>query len=189
MFRSLKESPINKPRLNNEIKATSVRLVGEDGSQLGIVSLDQAKLIAQEAGLDLAEIAPSAAPPVVKIIDWGKYRYEQTKQDAKNRKNQKQTEVKQIRMGLKIGEHDIDVKLRNARKFLEEGNTVKLTARFRGREITHPELGHQLLDRVLAKISDIAERESAPAMTGRDLSMIIKKKKQTKEEVKESPDA
>lgn len=114
---------------------------------------------------------------MVKIIDWGKYRYEQAKQEAKNRKNQKQTEVKQIRMGLKIGEHDIDVKLKNARKFLEEGNTVKLTARFRGREITHPELGHQLLERVFAKISDIADKESQPAMTGRDLSMIIKLKK------------
>jgi translation initiation factor IF-3 len=116
---------------------------------------------------------------VVKIIDWGKYRYEQAKQEAKNRKNQKQTEVKQIRMGLKIGEHDIDVKLKSARKFLEEGNTVKLTVRFRGREITHPELGHALLDRVFAKISDVAEKESAPAMTGRDLSMIIKKKKES----------
>ncbi len=125
---------------------------------------------------------------MVKIIDWGKYRYEQTKQEAKNRKNQKQTEVKQIRMGLKIGEHDINVKLKSARKFLEEGNTVKLTARFRGREITHPELGHQLLERVYEKISDIADKESAPAMTGRDLSMIIKMKKQTKE-VKESPNA
>ena len=126
---------------------------------------------------------------MVKIIDWGKYRYEQTKQEAKNRKNQKQTEVKQhIRMGRTISEHDIDVKLRSARKFLEEGNTVKLTARFRGREITHPELGHQLLERVYAKISDIADKESAPTMTGRDLSMIIKMKKQTKE-VKESPNA
>lgn len=134
--------------------------------------------MAQEAGLDLAEIAPNATPPVVKIIDWGKYRYEQTKQEARNRKNQKQTEVKQIRMGLKIGEHDIDVKLKNARKFLEEGNSVKLTVRFRGREITHPELGQALLKRVVEKISDVAEQDQAPSQTGRDLSMMVRPKKQ-----------
>lgn len=154
-----------------------MRLIGADGSQLGIVSIDQARLIAEQAGLDLAEIAPNAAPPVAKVIDWGKYRYEQTKQEARNRKNQKQTEVKQIRMGLKIGEHDIDVKLKNARKFLEEGNSVKLTVRFRGREITHPELGQALLQRVVGKIDDIAEQDQAPSQTGRDLSMLVRPKK------------
>jgi len=155
-------------------------LVDSDGSQRGVVSLREALDAAADAGLDLAEIAPSAQPPVVKILDWGKYRYEQTKQLAKNRKAQKQVEVKQVRLGLKIGEHDLDVKLNRARKFLEQGDKVKISLLFRGREITRPELGRVILDRVMEKLSDVADQEQAPQLSGRDLNMIIGLKKDAK---------
>jgi len=157
-----------------------VRLVDSDGSQRGIVSLREALDAAAQAGLDLAEIAPGAQPPVVKILDWGKYRYEQTKQLAKNRKAQKQVEVKQVRLGLKIGEHDLDVKLNQARRFLDQGNKVKVSLLFRGREITRPELGRAILTRVMEKLSDVAEQEQAPQLSGRDLNMIIGLKKDAK---------
>ena len=171
---------INKIRLNREISAQTVRLVDVDGSQRGIVSLREALDIAAEAGLDLAEIAPSAQPPVVKVLDWGKYRYEQTKQMAKSRKNQKQVEVKQVRLGLKIGEHDLQVKLNRAIKFLEQGHKVKISLLFRGREITRPELGRAILDRVMTRLEEVAVQEQAPQLSGRDLNMILGPKKDAK---------
>jgi len=157
-----------------------VRLVASDGSQRGIVTLREALDAASEAGLDLAEIAPGANPPVVKLLDWGKYRYEQTKQLAKSRKAQKQVEVKQVRIGLKIGEHDLQVKLTRARKFLEQGNKVKISLLFRGREITRPELGRAILDRVMQQLEDVAVQEQAPQLSGRDLNMVIGLKKDAK---------
>lgn len=144
-----------------------------DGSQRGVVSLKEALDAAAEADLDLAEIAPSATPPVVKILDWGKYRYEQTKQLAKSKKNQKQVEVKQVRLGLKIGEHDLQVKLGRAVKFLEQGHKVKISLLFRGREITRPELGRAILDRVMQQLDPVAVQEQPPQLSGRDLNMII----------------
>lgn len=125
----------------------------------------------------MAEIAPQAQPPVVRILDWGKYRYEQTKQLQKSRKKQKLVEVKQVRLGLKIGEHDFEVKRERARKFLAEGHKVKVSLLFRGREITHQDLGLAVLKRFLAGLEDIAEQEQAPTLTGRDLNMILGKKK------------
>ncbi len=166
--------------MNREISAQTVRLVDADGSQLGVVSLREALDRAEEANLDLAEIAPTAQPPVVKILDWGKYRYEQTKQLQKNRKNQKQVEVKQVRLGLKIGQHDLDVKLNRARKFLEEGHKVKISLLFRGREISRPQLGREILDRVMEQLSDVAVQEQAPTLSGRDLNMILGMKKDAK---------
>jgi translation initiation factor IF-3 len=155
-------------------------LVASDGSQLGVVSLREALDRADEAGLDLAEIAPSAQPPVVKILDWGKFRYEQTKQLQKSRKNQRQVEVKQVRLGLKIGQHDLEVKLKRARKFLESGDKVKISLLFRGREITRPQLGREILDRVMEQLSDIAVQEQPPTLSGRDLNMIVGMKKDAK---------
>jgi translation initiation factor IF-3 len=155
-------------------------LVDVDGSQLGVVSLREALDAAAEAGLDLAEIAPNAQPPVVKILDWGKYRYEQTKQLAKSKKNQKQVEVKQVRLGLKIGEHDLQVKLNRAVKFLDQGHKVKISLLFRGREITRPELGRAILDRVMEQMQDVAAQEQAPQLSGRDLNMILGPKKDAK---------
>jgi translation initiation factor IF-3 len=166
--------------LNREITSQTVRLVDVDGSQRGIVSLREALDAAANAGLDLAEIAPTAQPPVVKILDWGKYRYEQTKQLAKNKKNQKQVEVKQVRLGLKIGEHDLQVKLSRAVKFLEQGHKVKISLLFRGREITRPELGRAILDRVMEQLSEVAIQEQPPQLSGRDLNMIVGPKKDAK---------
>jgi len=168
--------------VNREITAQTVRLVDSDGSQLGIVSLREARERAEDADLDLAEIAPNAQPPVVKILDWGKYRYEQTKQLQKSRKNQKQVEVKQVRLGLKIGEHDLVVKLNRARKFLEEGHKVKISLLFRDREISRPQLGREILDNVMERLSDIAVQEQAPTLSGRDLNMILGMKKDAKAE-------
>jgi translation initiation factor IF-3 len=156
-------------------------LVDVDGSQRGVVSLREALDAAAEAGLDLAEIAPTAQPPVVKILDWGKYRYEQTKQLAKSKKNQKQVEVKQVRLGLKIGEHDLQVKLSRAIKFLEQGHKVKISLLFRGREISRPELGRAILDRVMEQLSEVAVQEQAPQLSGRDLNMILGSKKDSKD--------
>ncbi len=168
--------------MNREITAQTVRLVDSDGSQLGVVSLREALDRADEAGLDLAEIAPTAQPPVVKILDWGKYRYEQTKLLQKSRKNQKQVEIKQVRLGLKIGEHDLQVKLGRARKFLEQGHKVKISLLFRGREITRPQLGRDILDNVMERLSDVAAQEQAPTLSGRDLNMILGMKKDAKAE-------
>jgi translation initiation factor IF-3 len=166
--------------VNREITAQTVRLVGADGSQLGIVGISEAISRALEADLDLVEIAPNAQPPVVKILDWGKYKYEQTKLLQKSRKNQKQVDVKQVRLGLKIGEHDLQVKLNKARQFLNQGHKVKISLLFRGREITHPQLGHDILARVMEQLADVAAQEQAPTLSGRDLNMILGVKKDAK---------
>lgn len=153
-------------------------MLGEDGAQLGVVTLTEALKLAEAQGYDLAEVSPGAKPPVCKLLDWGKYQYEQEKQRQKSRKRQKSVEVKQIRMGLKIGVHDIEVKQRAAKKFLNAGNKVKITARFKGREMTHQELGKKVLDRFFEGLSDIANQETEPSMTGRDMSIIIHLKKE-----------
>lgn len=152
--------------------------MGAEGQQLGIVKLAEALKIAQQEGYDLAEVSPSAQPPVCKLLDWGKYQYEQEKQRQKSRKRQKSVEIKQIRMGLKIGTHDIEVKRRAARKFLESGNKVKITARFKGREMAHQELGKKVLDTFFEGLADISTIESEPTMTGRDMSILVNLKKE-----------
>lgn len=157
-----------------------MRLIGAEGEQVGVVSIAAALEQAATADLDLVEIAPNASPPVVKILDWGKYRYEQTKQEQKNRKNQRNLEVKQIRMGLKIGVHDIEVKSRNARRFLDEGHKVQVRLRFRGREITHPTLGRAVLERFQATLEDVAIREQEPTLAGREMTMLLAVKKEAK---------
>lgn len=170
-------------RLNHEIRASQVRLLGADGAQLGVVSLSEALKLAQDQGYDLAEVSPNAQPPVCKLLDWGKYQYEQEKQRQKSRKNQKTIEVKQIRMGLKIGTHDIEVKRKAARKFLEAGNKVKITVRFKGREMTHQGLGKDVLLNFFEDLSDIAVYESEPTMTGRDMSIIVHLKKDNSQKI------
>lgn len=166
--------------MNRDITAPQVRLIGADGEQAGVVTIAEALEQAAAADLDLVEIAPKAVPPVVKILDWGKFRYEQTKQDQKNRRNQRQQEVKQIRLGLKIGEHDLQVKSRRARGFLDEGHKVQVKLRFRGREITHSDLGRVVLDRFLDSLADIANREQAPQLAGREMTMILAIKKEAR---------
>lgn len=153
-----------------------MRLIDADGGQVGVVSIQEALKKAEEAGYDLVEMSPQAKPPVVKMVDWGKHQYEKTKQEQKAKRNQKAHEMKQLRFGLKIGEHDLNVKLNQVRKFLEKGHKVKLTVRFRGREIVHPELGHELLQNMVESLSDIAVADSEPQLAGKQLHMVIRKK-------------
>ena len=159
--------------MNQEITAPQVRLIGLDGEQVGVVSIAEALEQAAAAGSDLVEIAPGAKPPVAKILDWGKYRYEQTKLNQKNRKNQRNQDLKQVRVGLKIGQHDLDVKVRHAREFLTSGHKVKVSLRFRGREVTHAELGRVVLDRFMSQVEDLAIREQEPSLSGREMTMVL----------------
>ena len=177
--------------MNTDITAEKVRLINAGGEQMGVVTISEALEQAASAGLDLVEIAPNASPPVAKILDWGKFRYEQTKQDQKNRKNQRNQEIKQVRLGLKIGEHDLQVKVKRARLFLESGSKVKISLRFRGREVTHPDLGRAVLDRFVGHLEDIAVREQEPSMSGREMTMLLalSKKAGSKKEEKEAANA
>jgi translation initiation factor IF-3 len=150
-----------------------VRLIGAQGDQLGIVPITEALRIAQEAQTDLVEVAPQADPPVCRLMDYGKFLYEQSKKERESRKSQKQTEIKEIRLRPKTGEHDIAFKLRDARRFLQRGAKVKVRIRFRGREITHPELGRALLNRVAEELSDVAVVEQAGRMEGHTMLMVL----------------
>jgi translation initiation factor IF-3 len=144
-----------------------------DDQQLGIVRTDDALRMAEEAGLDLVEVAPTADPPVCRIMDYGKFKYEQSKREKESRKGSKHSELREVRMRVKIDEHDIDFKARTARKLLAEGDKVKVSVMFRAREITHPEIGRELLDRFYEKIRDVSTMERTPAMEGRMMSMIV----------------
>lgn len=150
-----------------------MRLVGADGEQLGIVTLEKALALAAENGTDLLEVAPNAKPPVCKLLDFGKYQYYQKKVDSKHRRTQKKTEVKGIRMGFKTGEHDVDVKAKQAKKFLEGGNTVKISLIFRGREVIYKDLASQKLKAFYEKLKDVALLESPPKSQGNTLIMIL----------------
>ncbi|MEI7818532.1 MAG: translation initiation factor IF-3 [bacterium] len=164
------------------MNADPVRLVDASSRQVGVVSLAEARSQAEIAGLDLVEVAPLAKPPVVRIIDWGKFRYEQDKHLAKSKRTQKQVDTKQVRLGLKTESHDLDVKHRAAVKFLEKGHKVRVNVRFRGREITHPELGRAVLDKFCARLEDITFIEQPASMAGRELSAVLARKKDAKNE-------
>ena len=151
--------------------------MGADGDQIGIRSLDQAIELAEEQGMDLVEIAPQAAPPVCRIMDWGKYRFEESKKQQAQRKKQKQIQVKEVKFRPGTDTHDYDVKMRNLRHFIEEGNKVKVTLRFRGREMAHQDLGRDLLQRVEGDISDEATVEQHPRMEGRQMIMMLAPRK------------
>ena len=160
-------------QVNELIRAREVRLIGVDGSQLGIKSIREALQLAQEANLDLVNVAPQAKPPVCRIMDYGKYRYEQSKREKEARKNQKTIQIKEVRLSPTIEENDVKTKLSNVKKFLKKGNKVKLTIRFRGREITHQELGRSILDRMAKEVEDLSEVERAPKLEGRQMIMIL----------------
>jgi len=159
--------------VNREITARSVRLVGADGEMVGVVSLRDALLAAEDAGLDLVEVAPQAEPPVCKILDYGKFKYEAQKKAAEARKKQKIIEVKEIKLRPGIDDNDYDVKMRAARRFLEEGDKVKVTMRFRGREMAHQDLGMNVLMRVRDNLDDLAKVEQMPKLEGRQMVMVI----------------
>lgn len=160
-------------RINREIQAPQVRLIGPNREHIGIVSLQEALEQARKANLDLVEISPSADPPVVRIVDYGKFIYEQTKKEREARRSQKLVEVKEIRLRPKTDDHDRAIKVRDARRWLEEGMKVKVRVRFRGREITYPELAIEQLQEVAKELADIALVEQAPNMEGRTMLMIL----------------
>ncbi|CAO3415342.1 Translation initiation factor 3 [Azospirillum endophyticum] len=159
--------------MNREISARSVRLVGADGEMIGVVSLRDALLAAEDAGLDLVEIAPQAEPPVCKILDYGKFKYEAQKKANEARKKQKIIEVKEIKLRPNIDDNDYDVKMRSARRFLEEGDKVKVTLRFRGREMAHQDLGMNVLVRVRDELEALAKVEQMPKLEGRQMVMVL----------------
>jgi len=159
--------------MNERIRAREIRVIDEDGSQLGIMAPRDAIMIARERGIDLIEVAPQAQPPVCKIMDYGKYKYEQAKKEKESAKKHKQSELKGIQMFPNIEEHDFTTKVRSAIKFLEDGDKVKVTIRFKGRQITHPEFGRQQLDKVIQMTSEVGQVEKPAAMEGRMMTMIL----------------
>ncbi len=166
-------------RVNRQIRAKEVRLIDENGKQIGIVPLQEAMRIAEEKGLDLVEIAPQANPPVCKILDYGKFIYEQKKKEKEAKKKQKEhaMEVKDINLSLRIDEHDLKVKLKHMREFLQDGDKVRVRIRFRGREHTHPELGDRLVKRIVDELADVGQLEAEPKKEGAFLTFALLPKK------------
>lgn len=162
--------------MNEEIRDKEIRVIGSDGSQLGIMSPKEAMKIAAEQGLDLVKIAPQATPPACRIMDYGKYRYEQAKREKEQRKNQKTVEIKEVRMSLNIDVHDFNTKVNQAKKFLQSGDKVKVSVRYRGREMAHPEMGKALLERFKEACQEVGSVEKPPKMEGRSLAMFIASK-------------
>jgi translation initiation factor IF-3 len=172
-MRSAPEREQSGPRINEAIRAREVRLIDADGHNVGVVSKFDAMAKATEAGLDLVEISPDAEPPVCKILDFGKYKYQEQKKAAEARKHQKIVEIKEIKMRPGIDDHDYDVKMRSIRRFFEEGDKVKITLRFRGREMAHQHIGMEVLRRVRTDTETVAKVESEPRFEGRQMVMVL----------------
>jgi translation initiation factor IF-3 len=166
-------APKEGPRVNEEIRVREVQLIDKDGANKGVVDIETALSMAAEAGLDLVEIAPNSSPPVAKILDFGKYKYQAQKKAAEARKKQHVVEIKEIKIRPMIDDHDYDVKMRSMRRFFEEGDKVKVTLRFRGREMAHQELGVQLLERVKSDAASLAKVEQEPKFEGRQMIMVL----------------
>ncbi len=169
---------MSRTRLNGEIRYPEVRVIGSSGEQLGIMSSREAQLLARDQGVDLVEIAANANPPVVKVIDWGKFQYQKMKEDAKNRKKarEKQSELKQMKIGLKISENDLNIKVRKMREFLDDGDRVKIMIVFKGREMAHKEIGTDLLNKVIGLLGEDTIQEGKSQFNGRNLSAQVRKK-------------
>jgi translation initiation factor IF-3 len=160
-------------RINGEIRVREVRLIDGEGNQKGIVAITDALEMARESGMDLVEVAPQANPPVCKILDYGKFRFEQEKRVKESRKKQKLIKIKEIRMQPKIEKHDLDIKSKHVKEFLDEGNKVKVTVRFRGRELAHTELGKKVLEELLLRIEGEYVLEKPASMEGRFMSLVL----------------
>ena len=165
--------PKDGPRINEDIRVREVHLIDKDGGNRGNVAISDALAIAKEAGLDLVEISPNATPPVCKLLDFGKYKYQEQKKQAEARKKQEIVEVKEVKFRPMIDDHDYDVKMRAMQRFFEEGDKVKVTLRFRGRELAHPELGMKLLQQVKLDFEPVAKVEYEPRMEGKQMIMIL----------------
>lgn len=162
--------------INEDIRAKEVRLVSADGEQLGVVSLKEALRLASESELDLVNIAPNAIPPVCKIMDFGKYRFEINKKQKEAKKKQKVISIKEIRISPKIEEHDFNVKAKNLAKFLKDGDKVKITVRFRGREVNYQSIGEEILNRFIESVQEFAKVESSPKLEGKNMMVVISPK-------------
>lgn len=179
MRRKREEKPIaNEPLINEQIREPEVRLVAEDGSQLGVMSSREAQKLADEADLDLVNISPKAKPPVCKLMDYGKYRFEQNKRQKEAKKNQKVITLKEMRLSATIDKHDMEVKAKNVKKFLEAGDKVKISIRFRGRQLSHTDQGRQVMELFLEMLGDVAAVEKNAKMEGRSMFMILSPKAQ-----------
>ncbi|UPG74402.1 translation initiation factor IF-3 [Roseomonas gilardii subsp. gilardii] len=161
------------PRVNEDIRVPQVRLIDQDGEMIGVMSAREALLRAYDVGMDLLEISPNADPPVCKITDYGKYKYEQQKKANEARKKQKVVEIKEIKVRPNIDDHDYEVKMRAARSFIEEGDKVKVTLRFRGREMAHQDLGAKVLERIRTELGDTVKVESMPRLENRQMIMVL----------------
>jgi translation initiation factor IF-3 len=161
------------PRVNDRIRAPEIRLIGAEGENIGLISPEKAMVLAEAAGLDLVEISPNATPPVAKIMDFGKYKYETQKKESEARKKQKIIEIKEIKFRPNTDTHDYEVKMRSVTKFLEGGDKVKITLRFRGREMAHADLGRKLLERVAEDVTELGKIEAMPRLEGRQMVMMI----------------
>jgi len=167
---------INELMINEQIRDAMVRVVDQDGSQLDVMPIEEALRLAEERELDLVKIAPQARPPVCKLMDYGKYRFEQNKKTREIRKNQKVITVKEVRLSATIEDHDIDVRLKNAIKFLQDGDKVKVSIRFRGRQITHSEIGREVMQDFAERIKEYAVVDRAPMVEGRNMTMMLSPK-------------
>ena len=161
------------PRINHRIRTPEVRVIDPEGTQLGVITIEDALERAEEFGLDLVEVAPNARPPVCKIMDFGKYKYQQKKRSAEAKKKSSRVELKEVKMRPKTDTHDVETKLRHARTFLEERNRVKFTVMFRGREMAHPEIPERMLIECAAALADVADVEQRPRMEGRNMTMLL----------------
>jgi translation initiation factor IF-3 len=166
-------TPIAEPRVNERIRVKRVRLIAPDGAQIGEKDIDEARWLAEQLGLDLVEVAPDARPPVVRMMDYGKFKYDQSVKAREARKSQTRTVIKEVQFRPKIGNSDYEVKRKRVVKFLREGDKVKCTMRFRGREVAHPELGRGLLERLYNDVEDYAEIEAMPRLDGRNMVMVL----------------
>lgn len=160
-------------RINRQIRAPKVRVIGPTGEQVGVISVSEALAMAEKEGLDLVEVVPNSTPPVCKIIDYGKFRYDQTKREKENKKAQHQVKVKEIKLRPNIDDHDFETKSKRARQFLAKGNKVKVTCMMRGREMAHPEIGRRLVERMCEELADVSTPESPLKRMGRVLTTIL----------------
>ncbi len=161
--------------MNHAIRATELRIIDENGEQLGVLSKSEALQRAELAGLDLVEVSPNANPPVARIVDWGKYKYEKTKQLKQQKKQQKVVDIKQIRLGMRIGDNDLEIKISRIKKFLEAGHKVKVMLLYRGRENAHKELGFTLFERISSKLEDVAIVDQPAQLAGRNLTITYRR--------------
>ena len=182
--RSIATPPPNEPRINDRIRAREVRLVSAEGEQIGIKPLPEALSIARAADLDLVEVAPQASPPVCRIMDYGKFKYEAAQRAKESRRKTTQISIKEMKYRVKIGKGDFDTKTKKVEHFLGEGHKVKITIMFRGREVAHPELGMKILDNVAQQVADLAKVEAAPKLDGRNMIMVLAPDKRAQDAAK-----